>query len=136
MKNRPRADGQEFQQRRDAAVDRLRQLLRREIRESDLTQRSVEEVNGFTRGYLSQVLQGHVTLTTRHLIGILYALGISPESFFQRAFGSPLQTREEPLSEIRERMARYDDALKQLEEKGVLAPYNNFDQLSDGDSES
>ena len=110
------------QRRRDRAVDRLRQALRREVRTSDLTQRAIEEENGFTRGYLSQVLQGHVTLTVRHVFGILFALGISPEAFFQQLFTGPAQTAAGPLSEIRERMARYDAALEELEAKGVLAP--------------
>lgn len=109
------------QRRRDAAVDRLRRELRREVRASDLTQRAIEDANGFTHGYLSQVLQGHVTLTVRHVFGILMALAIPPEGFFLRFFGEPAD-RQGPLSEIRERMERYDAALKQLEDKGVLTP--------------
>ena len=105
--------------RRDEAVDRLRAELRRRVRESDLTQRAIEERNGFTRGYLSQVLQGHVTLTARHVFGILFALDIEPGSFFQRLMGGA-GTTDPSWSEIRERMARYDDALEQLECKGLI----------------
>ena len=110
------------QRRRDETVDRLREELRRRVRESDATQRAIEAANGFTRGYLSQVLQGHVTLTARHVFGILFALGIEPGTFFRRLFDDPWQRPEASLSEIRERMARYDEALKQLEEKGLLSP--------------
>ena len=109
------------QRQRDETVDRLREELRLRVRGSDVTQRAIEAANGFTRGYLSQVLQGHVTLTARHVFGILFALGIEPGTFFRRFFGDPHE-RPETLSEIRERMARYDDALKQLEEKGLLSP--------------
>ena len=122
MNRDPCDDATAEQQRRDRAVDRLRQALRREVRASHLTQRAIEEENGFTRGYLSQVLQGHVTLTVRHVFGILFALGISPDVFFHQLFASPVPAAAGPLSEIRERMARYDAALKELEEKGVLAP--------------
>ncbi len=135
MKNGPAIDNASLQQRRDGAVDRLREQLRQEIQASHLTQRAVEEANGFTRGYLSQVLKGHVTLTTRHLFGIVFALGISPESFFRRLFGYPSPSSEQPLSEIRERMVRYDAALRQLEEKGVLAPYPEIREKSDPEHE-
>ena len=113
------------QVRRDRAVERLRRALRSEVRNSHLTQRAIEETNGFTRGYLSQVLQGHVTLTIRHVFGILFALGIQPDAFFHQLFAQPPKTTGGPLSEIRERMARYDAALKELEEKGVLTPDKN-----------
>ena len=107
------------QERRDRAVDRVREALRDEVVTSHLTQRSIETTNGFARGYLSQVLKGHVTLSVRHLLGILLALGISPDAFFRQVLGDG---DEGPLSEIRERMARYDAAIEELEEKGVLNP--------------
>ncbi len=109
------------EQRRDEAVKRLRRELRRLVRESDETQRSIEVANGFTRGYLSQVLQGHVTLTARHVFGILFALAVPPGRFFSRFFGERSAGADTSLSEIRERMSRYDAALKQLEEKGLLS---------------
>ncbi len=117
-----------MQQQRDEMVGDLRDELRRLVRDSGSTQRAVEEANGFTRGYLSQVLQGHVTLTARHVLGILLALGVSPGTFFQRLFEDRRAGEQETLSEIRERMARYDAAFEQLERKGLLT--------SDSDSES
>ncbi len=111
-----------LQDQRDELVDRLREELRRMIRESDSTQRVLEEANGFTRGYLSQVLQGHVTLTAKHVFGIVLALGASPEELFPRLFENRGRGRPERLSEIRERMAVYDAALEQLERKGLLTP--------------
>ncbi len=106
---------------RDEMVDRLRDELRRMVRASNSTQRALEEANGFTRGYLSQVLQGHVSLTAKHMFGITLALGVPPEELFQRLYGSGPQGRPEQLSEIRERMAVYDAALEQLERKGLLS---------------
>ena len=118
----PTHEPNRHQRRRDAAVERLRQELRQQVRGSDMTQRAIEEENGFSHGYLSQVLQGHVTLTARHVFGILMALGIPPDAFFRRLFGDSGGGHDGPISEIRERMARYDAALKQLEDKGVLTP--------------
>ncbi len=109
------------QNQRDEMVDRLREELRKMVRSSGSTQRALEETNGFTRGYLSQVLQGHVTLTARHVFGIVLALGERPEELFLRLFGKGRQGRPEQLSEIRERMAVYDAALEQLERKGLLS---------------
>ncbi len=116
-----------MQQQRDEMVRSLRGELRKLVRDSDSTQRAIEEANGFTRGYLSQVLQGHVTLTARHVLGILLALQVLPGEFFQRIFENR-RGGEPTLSEIRERMARYDEAFQQLERKGLLT--------SDGESES
>jgi len=109
------------QKQRDELVDRLRVELRRLVRESGSTQRTVEEANGFTRGYLSQVLQGHVTLSAKHVFGIVLALGVTPDAFFLKLFEGR-QSQHARLSEIRERMAVYDAALEQLERKGLLTP--------------
>ncbi len=109
----------ELQERRDEMVERLRAALRQRLRESGTTQRSLEQANGFARGYLSQVLQGHVTLTARHVFGILLALEVPVEDFFARLGGVRRRSWSD-VSEIRERMAVYDAALEQLERKGLL----------------
>ena len=104
---------------RDEQVDGLRRELRALVRESDYTQRQIEEQNGFAAGYLSQVLQGHIGLTVRHLCGILLALDIEPQELFTRVIGPARYT---PDNELRERLARYDAALEQLERKGLFKP--------------
>lgn len=109
----------ELQKRRDELVERLRAALRRRVRQSGTTQRRLEQANGFARGYLSQVLQGHVTLTARHVFGILLALDVPVDDFFARLLGDRPR-RWSDVSEIRERMAVYDAALEQLERKGLL----------------
>lgn len=108
-----------FQRRREATVEAVRESLRTLVRDSGRTQRSVEDDNGFRRGYLSQVLQGHITLTARHLIGILQSLDIAPSAFFAR-LEEPWQTPAPALSEIRERMAVFDQALAQLSSQGLI----------------
>ena len=115
MSERTQAN-KELIQRREELVDRIRRELRGLVRESGLTQRQVEEVNGFTPRYLSQVLQGHITLTVRHLCGFLLAMDMSPEEFFARLSGRTAPRYEE----LRERLARYDKAIEQLEEQGIV----------------
>ncbi len=134
MQNQRDEQEHDEQKQRDEMVYRLREELRRKVRESGLTQRSLEETNGFTRGYLSQVLQGHVTLTARHVFGILVALEISPGAFFHRLFDDPGQDSWENMGEIRDirnRLDRYDAALKQLERKGLIAPESDSSPESD-----
>lgn len=99
---------------REEVVERIRRELRILVRESGWTQRRVEEANGFTQGYLSQVLQGHITLTVRHLYGILLAIEMTPEEFFARVL------HRTSSDELRERMARYEEALEQLEMQGLV----------------
>ncbi len=104
-------------QERDEVVDRIRRELRVLILESGLTQRQVEEANGYAKGYLSQVLNGSITLTVRHMYGVLMAIGVEASEFFARVL--PELPR---FDEIRERMARYDAALEQLESQGLVKP--------------
>lgn len=84
------------------------------MRESGWTQRRVEDANGFTPGYLSQVLKGHITLTVRHLWGILLAIRVEPGEFLTRVEG------RNSAEELRERMDRYEALLDRLERQVVL----------------
>lgn len=129
-------------EQRDRAVDLLRAELHRLVRESQKTQRDIEKENGYARGYLSQVLNGHMSITVRHVFAILLSLEIPPGRFFARlfpdledaAFEGPAFAFEEPalvkygpgepsgtLSELRQKLAVYDSALKELQEKGLLS---------------
>jgi transcriptional regulator with XRE-family HTH domain len=89
------------------------------VRDSPLTQRQVEEINGFRQGYLSQVLKGHITLSMRHMVGIMYALEEAPGQIFD---GLMEPNTHLGLDEIREKLERYDRAFDTLEAKGLLAP--------------
>ncbi len=108
---------------RDRAVDGLREALHALVRDSGLTQRAIERDNDFARGYLSQVLNAHVALTVRHVFGVLLTLGVPPGRFIADFFAEPEETGPEgEMSEIRQRLDRYDSLLKQLEEKGLVTP--------------
>ena len=125
----------EVVEKREAGVDAVLKELRRLVRENDMTQRDIEKENGFARGYLSQVLNGHMSLTARHVLAILFSLEVSPGSFFSRlfpdpegsVFGEPISLGYAPrtesgwmLSEIRQKLARYDSMFEELQQKGVL----------------
>jgi len=111
-----------FEQERDQDAERVRQELLALVRGSGTTQRRIEQLNGFKRGYVSQVLQGHITLSIRHILGILMAIEMSPLEFFGKLFGAPEEITDPlpPLDEIRERMARYDAALLELQDRGLI----------------
>ena len=108
--------------RRDELVERIRHELRALVHESGWTQRRVEEANGFTQGYLSQVLQGHIALTVRHLCGILLTIGMRPEELLARVQGRGA------TEELRERMDRYEALLERLGAEGLLGPEKSGDE--------
>ena len=105
---------------RDAAVERIRVDLQRRVRMADKTQRAIEQDNGYAKGYLSQVLHGNITLTARHILGILMSLDISPTRYFAELFPDPEESSGEILSQLQDRRVVYDSALRQLEAKGLI----------------
>ncbi len=131
MREYDRADDAVFVARRDADVDEVVAALRQLVRSQDRTQRSIESQNAFQSGYLSQVLQGHISLSVRHLLGILNSLDVSASAFFAQLQDQANDHPELLLSEVREKMARYDAALDELAEKGILGPTTIPSRASD-----
>jgi len=109
---------------RDLAVARVRDELRRLVRASGKTQRAIEAENRFSHGYLSQVFGGNMSLTVRHVFGILFSLDESPAAFFARIFPDDQEAAED-LSEIRQKLSRYDTAIRELEAKGLVSPVSD-----------
>lgn len=101
----------------EAQVDRVREELRRLVRTSATNQRQIERDAGWSRGYLSQVLQGHISLTVQHVLTVLHALDTSPDRFFVDLYGS----QPAPLDEIRQKLAVYDAAFEELRARGLLS---------------
>ena len=83
---RPPAAAQEAMQK---VLDRLRWR----IQCSPLTQRTLERQLSFSKGYLSQVLRGHVDLKINHLLALLEALEVGPRDFFVELGEEPLDAR-------------------------------------------
>lgn len=74
---------------REATQDVL-DRLRWRIQLSPLTQRALERRLGFSKGYLSQVLRGHVDLKLNHLFSLLEALEVGPREFFAKVPDDPV----------------------------------------------
>lgn len=103
----------------DNHVDRARDELKRLLRERKLSQRAVEARFGWSRGYLSQVFQGRITLTLAHVLSLLKAIDLPSVDFFHSLDESadPL-----PMDEIRNRLDQYDAQFEVLRQKGLLGP--------------
>ena len=124
--------------------------IRRLVRLSDLSQRQVEKLAGFSKGYLSQLLGQNLDLKVRHVLAILNALDEDPGEFFSRVYRRPAAggvppaladfgSRSEPLTEdmdrwvgriyrekseileqLRRRLDRCEAAVDQLERRGLV----------------
>ncbi|MEM1206471.1 MAG: helix-turn-helix domain-containing protein [Acidobacteriota bacterium] len=101
-------------------VLRAREELRKRVRVSELSQRRIETRSGWKRGYLSQVLQGKITLTLEHVLAILAALDVAPVRFFAEVFDP--DGGHGANDEIRQKFAEYDAKFAQLRALGLLPP--------------
>jgi transcriptional regulator with XRE-family HTH domain len=132
---------------RNGEIRLILQELRRIIKRSDLNQREVEDLAGFSRGYLSQLLAGNLDLKVWHVLSVLKAFQIPPGEFFGRIYPArpPVNALEEfaersmpvaedldqalatlyrvgieSLSDLRQRLERCERALAELEAQGLL----------------
>jgi len=126
---------------------RIVERLRLRILRSDLTQRAVESRVGFSRGYLSLLLNGTVELKYWHLLAILHAMKLEPSEFFGELFPRRRHPALESLDDVarhsekgsltyelaglfglgvetvvmlRERLALCEEAIDELTDLGVL----------------
>ncbi len=60
--------------------------LRDLIEDSDLARSEIEDRSGFSRGYLSRLLNAQIDLKVRHLDALLAALGVAPGQFFNALY--------------------------------------------------
>lgn len=100
-------------------VERARDELKNLLRDQKISQRAVETRCGWSRGYLSQVFQGRITLTLAHVLAILDAAETSAVEFFQSLDDAPNPLL---LDEIRNRLEQYDAQFDELRRKGLLGP--------------
>ena len=103
----------------ETEVGTAREELKRLLREHKTSQRAVETRYDWSRGYLSQVFQGRITLTLAHVLAILAVVDVSIVEFFQS-----LSDRDDPLpmDEIRNRLDQYDAQFEELRRRGLLGP--------------
>ncbi|MCP4658838.1 MAG: helix-turn-helix transcriptional regulator [bacterium] len=120
--------------------------IRKMVKDSELSQRMVEDRAGFSRGYLSQLLARNLDLKLWHVLAILDVLDRNPGEFFSTVYpGSrhpaleQFKSRSQPLppevddvlarlykfgveslDDLRKRLARCEQAVSQIEAKGYL----------------
>lgn len=133
---------------RDEEIRLVLHELRRMIKRSEYSQRQVEELAGFSKGYLSQLLARNLDLKVWHVLAILDVFQVGPSEFFERLYpgagrAAALESfseRSEPLvddldkalstlyrvgveslGQLRERLEACERAVAELEEKGLLS---------------
>lgn len=137
----------DWKQETEPALREIRRLLK----EAGMSQRRLEERAGFSRGYVSQLLGRNLDLKMFHVLAMLDALGEDVGEFFSRTYPSAgkrrraldeFQLQSGPLSEeideilgrlykygvdslrhLRERLARCEKRVAQIEESGILDAY-------------
>ena len=73
----------------DAELDRLRHLLMAAVKERNLSLRALERQLGIKGGSTRKILKGDITLSVRHILMILKALGVPYAYFFRAAYPLP-----------------------------------------------
>ncbi len=70
-------------------LDRILTLLRNKIRQRGFTQLEVQEVLGWGRSYISQLLTRQKSLRVEQVLLILNVIGIEPAMFFAELYPPP-----------------------------------------------
>jgi transcriptional regulator with XRE-family HTH domain len=70
----------------DADVDRVLTLLRNKIRERGFTQLEVQDLLGWGRSYISQLLTKQKALRLEQVLSILGVVGVDPGDFFAELY--------------------------------------------------
>jgi transcriptional regulator with XRE-family HTH domain len=73
----------------DRDIERMLTLLRNKIRERNLTQLQVQDVLGWGRSYISQLLTKQKSLRVEQVLSILQVIGVPPSEFFGELFYHP-----------------------------------------------
>ena len=92
---------------------RLLKWLRFLIQLSEHNQSAIERLAGFSRGYLSQILNGHVDIKLRHLLLILDAIEIYPADLF-------FQLYPRKANRLREAMEGFSRGSQNFEKSVIL----------------
>ncbi len=79
----------------DRRLDRTLNLLRNKIRQRGYTQLEVQEVLGWGRSYISQLLNRQKSLRIEQVLLVLDVIGVDPADFFAEIF--PLDTSDQPV---------------------------------------
>ena len=110
-------------------MDPLIQELRARIRASGLRYADIEERAGFSKKYLSQLINGHVDLKVFQLFKILDAIHASPDEFFtavaRRYRKSPTTPEEQVAAVTRKLLPAVDEMIRQALADGLADEEEN-----------
>jgi transcriptional regulator with XRE-family HTH domain len=103
----------------------MAEALQTAIRFKAATRQKLERELGYSRGYLSKILNGTVEMRVRHVFEILGVLGIEPWEFFQLAYPAPAYGKGKKAAaqtpSVRAApLAPADDELDERIRKGLL----------------
>lgn len=90
---------------------RLLKRLRLLIQLSEKTQQEIESQAGFSSGYLSQMLNGHIEVKIRHLLVILDSIEIRPAELFLQLFPRRRNRISDVLETFKRRSGSFDKSL-------------------------
>ena len=77
-------------------LDRILTLLRNKIRQRGFTQREVQEVLGWGRSYISQLLTKQKSLRVEQVLLILNVIGVDPADFFAELYPPEISASPAP----------------------------------------
>ncbi len=80
----------------DREIDRYLTLLGNKIREKSFTQLEVQEVLGWGRSYISQLVTRQKSLRLEQVLGILQVIGVDPGIFFGELYVSAPRLDADP----------------------------------------
>ena len=80
--------------------------LRSVLRERNIQLQQVDAAKGWSKGYLSQVVNGHKDMKLAHLFDALEVAGVEPRDFFARLCGA------RPTTDVLRRLAALEAKLE------------------------
>ena len=104
----------------DHEVDRYLTLLGNKIRQRRFTQLQIQEVLGWGKSYISQLMTKQKALRIQQVLAILGVIGVDPAEFFLELYGAaPSQAPPRPRvreAELRRRLEDFRGTLHSLVE--------------------
>ncbi|MEM7349581.1 MAG: helix-turn-helix transcriptional regulator [Acidobacteriota bacterium] len=81
------------------------------IQLSKRTQQEIEQRAGFSSGYVSQMLNGHIEIKVRHLLVVLDAIEVRPAELFLQLYPRRRDRASEVLATFKRRSGRFESSL-------------------------
>ncbi len=95
--------------RAERDLNRCLALLRSKITQQGFTQLEVQEILGWGRSYISQLLQKQKSLRVSQLLAILKVIGVEPGTFFAELYVASPRARRGHGKKGRQRTSAADD---------------------------